>query len=82
MNAALASTNISLTWSDSAIDDQRFRRIVTVCVAMALLLSIILPLIPLPEHDRIEAFECAGRTTRLGLPDAEDLPVFAETLEI
>ena len=64
MKAVLAS-NITLPWSASLADERRFRRIVAICVALALILCFTLPFISLPKTDRLEAEKIPPRLAKM-----------------
>ena len=64
MKAALAQ-NLILPWSASIADEKRFRRIVAICVILALAISLTLPLIILPEPDRLQVEKIPPRLAKL-----------------
>ena len=73
MKAVLAS-NITLPWSASLADEKRFRRIVAICVVLALILSLTLPFISLPERDRLEAEKIPPRLAKMLLEKKKVVP--------
>ncbi len=64
MKAVLPS-NFTLPWSASLADERRFRRIVAIAVIVAMLISIIIPLITLPKQDRVEAEKIPPRLAKM-----------------
>ena len=45
----------TLPWSNSADDEKRFQRIARIVLILVLLLGIVMPFLPLPQRERIEA---------------------------
>ncbi len=64
MKAVLAA-NITLPWSASLADEKRFRRIMVICVVLALIISLTLPFIILPKPDRLEVEKIPPRLAKM-----------------
>ncbi len=62
--SALAITP-QLPWSFSLEDERRFRRILSTCLAVFLVLGVVMPMLPLPEILKPEAVELPPRMAKL-----------------
>ena len=45
----------TLPWSNSADDEKRFQRIARLVLLLVLLLGLLIPFLPLPKQQRVEA---------------------------
>ena len=76
MTAAVASfyRTFDLPWTAGPGERSRFRRIVAICLAIVLLLSIVLPLLPVPERDMAVPPPVPPRLAKLVLERATPPP--------
>jgi len=85
MNAALSPTyrNFDLPWSSNFETDRRFRRITLIVLGLTLLLTVLIPMLPVPQIEKPDIEEVPPRMAKLVLerkpPPPEPPPQVIET---
>ena len=63
---------MTLPWSGSIDEEQRFRLIMAICMALALLFGIAIPLLDLPEKERFQRQTLPPRLAQLILEQKQN----------